>query len=65
MPKVVIGKDGKKVLRFSDDVMKIEGKVHKPNTFYVLERSPVHYDWELMREGFVPKILDSVKKAPF
>jgi hypothetical protein len=57
-------KTGQKVMRFSDGVV-IEGKIHKPNTFYVLQRSTINYDWETLREGFVPKILDSVKRAPF
>lgn len=61
---VVKDRDGQKVMRFSDGVV-IEGKIHKPNTFYVLQRSTINYDWETMREGFLPKILDSVKRPPF
>ena len=58
------GKASGKVLRFSDDVV-IEGKVHKPSAFYVLQRSSVEYQWEQLREAFLPKILESVKAAPF
>ncbi len=58
------GKAPGKVMRFSDDVV-IEGKVHKPSAFYVLQRSTVEYQWEQLREAFLPKILESVKAAPF
>lgn len=53
-----------KVMRFSDDVV-IEGKVHKPSAFYVLQRSAVGFQWEQLQEAFLPKILESVKAAPF
>ena len=57
-------KPGGKVMRFSDDVV-IEGKVHKPSAFYVLSRSTIDTQWDQIHEAFLPKILESVKGAPF
>jgi hypothetical protein len=43
----------------------IEGKIQKPEAFYVLQKSNINYDWHELKQEFVPKILDSVTKAPF
>lgn len=66
-PKVKIerGAGGKKIYRITEEI-KIEGKVQKPEAFYVLQRSKnIGYDWQELRQDFIPKILDSVQKAPF
>ena len=43
----------------------IEGKIQKPEAFYVLQKSGINYDWNELTQPLVPKILDSVTKAPF
>jgi hypothetical protein len=65
-PKVKIerGAGGKKVYRIVGEIV-IEGKIQKPEAFYVLQKSSINYDWHELKQEFVPKILDSVSKSPF
>jgi hypothetical protein len=65
-PKVKIerGAGGKKVYKIEGEIV-IEGKIQKPEAFYVLQKSGINYDWHELKQEFVPKILDSVTKAPF
>ena len=65
-PKVKVerGAGGKKVYRITTGFV-IEGRIQKPNAFYVLERSQINYDWAALKKDFLPRILDSVKKHPF
>jgi hypothetical protein len=62
--KVERGADGKKVYKIEGEIV-IEGKIQKPEAFYVLQKSGINYDWHELKQEFVPKILDSVTKAPF
>jgi hypothetical protein len=65
-PKVKVerGAGGKKVYKIEGEIV-IEGKIQKPEAFYVLQKSGINYDWHELKQEFVPKILDSVTKAPF
>jgi len=65
-PKVTVerGAGGKKVYRITTGFV-IEGRIQKPNAFYVLERCQINYDWAALKKKFVPKILESVQKHPF
>ncbi len=65
-PKVKVerGAGGKKVYVIKTGFI-IEGRIQKPNAFYVLQRSQINYDWAALKQDFVPKILDSVRKSPF
>ena len=57
------GTGGKKVIRL--DALTVEGRIQKPQAFYMLQRSNLNFD-ELQRtESFVPKIDKSVDKDPF
>jgi hypothetical protein len=62
--KVERGAGGKKVYKIEGEIV-IEGKIQKPEAFYVLQKSGINYDWHELKQEFVPKILDSVTKAPF
>jgi hypothetical protein len=62
--KVERGARGKKVYRIEGEIV-IEGKIQKPEAFYVLQKSSINYDWHELKQEFVPKILESVTKAPF
>jgi hypothetical protein len=62
--KVERGKGGKKIYRITTDIS-IEGKIQKPEAFYVLQKSSINYDWQELKQDFVPRILDSVSKTPF
>jgi len=43
----------------------IEGRVQKPNAFYILNRSNLGYEVLELRTSFLPKIVRSVQKEPF
>ena len=62
--KVEKGAGGKTVYRITEAI-RIEGKIQKPEAFYVLQKSSINYDWQDLKQDFVPKIVDSVTKAPF
>ncbi|RPH69634.1 MAG: hypothetical protein EHM78_14520 [Myxococcaceae bacterium] len=54
---------GRKVIKL--DTLTVEGRIQKPEAFYVLPRSSLNFD-ELQRsESFVPKIEKSAQKDPF
>jgi len=54
----------KKVYRIKTEFV-IEGRIQKPNAFYVLQRSTINYDWMDTKQLFLPHILRSVKERPF
>jgi hypothetical protein len=62
--KVERGAGGKKVYKITEEI-RIEGKIQKPEAFYVLQKSSINYEWTELKQDFLPKILDSVSKAPF
>jgi hypothetical protein len=65
-PKVKVerGAGGKKIYKIEGEIV-IEGKIQKPEAFYVLQKSSINYDWHELKQDFVPKILESVSKSPF
>jgi hypothetical protein len=62
--KVERGAGGKKIYRIEGEIV-IEGKIQKPEAFYVLQKSAINYDWHELKQDVLPRILDSVSKAPF
>jgi hypothetical protein len=65
-PKVKVerGAGGKKIYRITTGFV-IEGRIQKPNAFYVLERSQINYDWVALKKHFLPKILEATRRSPF
>ena len=65
-PKVKVerGAGGHKVYRITEEI-RIEGKIQKPEAFFFYQKSSISYDWQELKKDFLPKILDSVSKAPF
>jgi hypothetical protein len=65
-PKVKVekGAGGKKVYRITEE-FKIEGKIQKPEAFFFYQKSTINYDWQELKQDFIPKILDSVSHSPF
>jgi hypothetical protein len=43
----------------------IEGRVQKPNAFYILNRSNLGYEVFELRTSFLRKVVRSVQKEPF
>jgi len=48
-----------------DTVVSVCGKVPRPSVVYVLTAKSIGYEWESLKQDFMPLILASVKKAPF
>ena len=65
-PKVKVERSasGQKIFRITEGIV-VEGKIQKPNAFYVLQRSSMDYDWETLKQDFLPKILQATGKHPF
>ena len=65
-PKVKVERSasGAKVFRITEGIV-VEGRIQKPNAFYVLQRSSIDYDWESLKQDFLPRIVDTASKNPF
>jgi hypothetical protein len=65
-PKVKVerGAGGKKIYRITEDI-RIEGKIQKPEAFFFYQKSSINYDWQDLKQDFLPRILESVNGAPF
>jgi hypothetical protein len=48
-----------------DTVVSVCGKVPRPSVVYVLTAKNIDYEWESLKQDFMPLILSTVKKAPF
>ena len=53
----------KKVIRL--DALTVEGRIQKPQAFYILQRSNLNFEGLELKNSFVPKIIKSVDQAPF
>ena len=62
--EVVTGADGKKIFRIKTGFV-ICGKVPKPDVLYGLLSTTINYEWETLKQDFLPKVLRSVEKEPF
>jgi len=48
-----------------DTVVAVCGKVPRPSVVYVLTPRNIDYEWETLKQDFMPSIIATVKKAPF
>jgi hypothetical protein len=53
----------KKVIRL--EAITVEGRIQKPQAFYILPRSNLNFDELNRTETFVPRVVKSVEKEPF
>jgi hypothetical protein len=53
----------RKVLKL--DVITVEGRIQKPQAFYILQRSNLNFGELEKTETFLPKIVQSVNEKPF
>jgi hypothetical protein len=53
----------KKIIRL--DAITVEGRIQKPQAFYILQRSNLNFEELNKTESFVPKVVKSVEKDPF
>jgi hypothetical protein len=47
------------------ETVKVEGRIQKPQAFYILQRSNLNFEGLELKNSFVPKIIKSVEAAPF
>jgi hypothetical protein len=68
------GKDGKNFhveyrngqkVHVIDTVISVCGKVPRPSVVYVLQAKNINYEWETLKQDFLPLIIATVNKAPF
>ena len=57
-------RNGEKV-HVIDTVIAVCGKVPRPSVVYVLQAKNINYEWEHLKQDFLPLILATVTKAPF
>ena len=48
-----------------DTVVAVCGKVPRPSVVYVLTAKSINYEWENLKQDFLPLILSTVKRRPF
>ena len=48
-----------------DTIVSVCGKVPRPSVVYVLTQKNIAYEWEGLKQDFMPLIIATVKKAPF
>ena len=53
----------KKVIRL--EAITVEGRIQKPQAFYILQRSNLNFEELNRSDSFVPKVVKSVEKDPF
>lgn len=53
----------KKVIRL--DAITVEGRIQKPQAFYILQRSTLNFDELNREESFVPKVEKTTEKDAF
>ena len=52
-----------RVIRLEE--IRIEGRIQKPNAFYILNRSNIGYSITELKTTFIPHVVNSVRKHPF
>ena len=57
------GRRGPRVIQLEE--IHIEGRVQKPNAFYILNRSNLGYEVLDLRTSFVREVIRSVQREPF
>jgi len=56
-------KGGRKVIKL--EAITVEGRIQKPQAFYILQRSNLNFDELNRAESFLNKVLKSVEHDPF
>lgn len=59
------GRGGRQPRVIQLEEIRIEGRVQKPNAFYILNRSSLGYEVLDLRTSFVREVIRSVQREPF
>lgn len=62
--RTIIGPDGRKTFVI-EKAFVVCGKVPKPTVIYAFQASTINYQWETLKQDFLPQVLKSLKKDPF
>ena len=54
---------GRRVIRL--EAIKVEGRIQKPQAFYVLQRSSLNFEGLELKQSFIPRIFKSIEEQPF
>lgn len=57
------GSGKKKVIRL--EAIAVEGRIQKPQAFYILQRSQLNFEELNRTDSFLPKVVKSVDQEPF
>lgn len=52
-----------KVIRL--EAIKVEGRIQKPQAFYILQRSNLNFEGLEMKKSFLSKIIETIEREPF
>ena len=47
------------------EAIKVEGKIQKPQAFYILQRSNLNFESLDLKTSFIKNIISSVEQSPF
>ncbi len=56
-------KKGRRVIQITET--RIEGRIQKPQAFYILQRSNLNFRGLHLKSSFLSKVVKSVEKGPF
>jgi hypothetical protein len=60
---VPLGVQARKVIRLEE--FKVEGRIQKPEAFYILQRSSLNFEGLELKKSFVPRIAKTVHQELF
>ena len=63
VPSEVAAQDGGGVINLEETV--IEGRIQKPEAFYILQHASLNYEALDVKPSFIPELLKSAEKEPF
>lgn len=61
----VMAQKGRRGRVIQIEALKVEGRIQKPEAFYILQRSELNFKGLEPKKSFIPLILKSVEKDPF
>jgi hypothetical protein len=47
------------------EAIKVEGRIQKPQAFYILPRQNLNFEGLELKKSFIPKIIKSIDNKPF
>ncbi|MCA9562919.1 MAG: hypothetical protein KC561_05490 [Myxococcales bacterium] len=54
---------GNRIITLGEEV--VEGRLEKPEAFYILQPTNLNYEQAELEESFIPELLRTVEEAPF